>query len=266
MNIENLHQSQPPILIEIQGKIATITLNRPQAYNALSTGLMTAFEAALDKIEKDTQIACVLLKAAGKGFCAGHDLKELIASENQTKRRAIFEQCSRLMLKIQSMPMPVIAGVQGIATAAGCQLVASCDLAIASIDARFATPGVNIGLFCSTPMVALSRAIGRKRAMKMLLDGEFITSTEAENYGLINQVVPVSELDSALLTLAQKITSKSKATLKIGKQAFYRQIDMDISLAYDYCSEVMAINMGYQDAKEGIDAFITKRHPVWKNS
>ncbi len=256
---------QPLLITQREGALATLTLNRPNAYNALSIALMEQFLGTLESLEKDKGVGCIILKAAGKGFCAGHDLKELVAEDNVTKRRAIFNLCSKLMLKLQTIPMPVIAAVHGVATAAGCQLVASCDLAIATDSAKFGTPGVNIGLFCSTPMVALSRAVGRKRAMRMLLEGELIDAHKAEQFGLINEVVPEDQLLSAVQTMADKILSKSRPTVTIGKQSFYRQLDMDTALAYDYCSEVMAINLGQSDAQEGIDAFLNKRNPNWKH-
>lgn len=247
--------------------IATLTLNRPKQYNALSTGLMTEIQAALDAIKDDRSVKVVVLEAAGKGFCAGHDLKEMRAAGNAGDKRAyfeaVFQQCSRMMLSITRLPQPVIAKVQGIATAAGCQLVATCDLAVAAETAQFATPGVNIGLFCSTPMVALSRAVPRKTAMEMLLTGESIDAATAERISLINRAVPAEDLDSVTLEFAQKIAGKSPLTLKIGKEAYYRQIEMDLEQAYSYTSEVMTTNMLARDAEEGIDAFIEKRAPTW---
>ncbi|TQV80424.1 enoyl-CoA hydratase [Denitrobaculum tricleocarpae] len=243
--------------------IATLTLNRPKQYNALSTGLMSEVQAALDDLREDHSVKVAILEASGKGFCAGHDLKEMRAGDGRTYFEAVFKQCSRMMLAITRLPQPVIAKVHGIATAAGCQLVATCDLAVASNDAHFATPGVNIGLFCSTPMVALSRAVGRKTAMEMLLTGEGIDAATAERMGLINRAVPPGELDRITLEYAEKIASKSPLTLKIGKEAFYRQIEMDLEQAYNYASEVMTTNMLARDAEEGIDAFIEKRDPKW---
>lgn len=247
--------------------IATLTLNRPKQYNALSTGLMAEIQAALDALRDDRSIKVVILEAAGRGFCAGHDLKEMRAAGGASDKRAyfeaVFQQCSRMMLSITRLPQPVIAKVQGIATAAGCQLVATCDLAIAADTASFATPGVNIGLFCSTPMVALSRAVPRKTAMEMLLTGESIDAATAERMGLINRAVPVEDLDRVTLDFAQKIASKSPLTLKIGKEAYYRQIEMDLEQSYSYTSEVMTTNMLARDAEEGIDAFIEKREPTW---
>ncbi|WP_282609227.1 enoyl-CoA hydratase [Pelagibius sp. Alg239-R121] len=247
--------------------IATLTLNRPKQYNALSTGLMTEVQKALDNLREDRSVKIVILEAAGKGFCAGHDLKEMRAAGGADDKRAYFEavfkHCSKMMLSIARLPQPVIAKVHGIATAAGCQLVATCDLAVASHSAHFATPGVNIGLFCSTPMVALSRAVPRKTAMEMLLTGEGIDAAKAEQIGLINKAVAEEELDRVVLDYAQKVAGKSPLTLKIGKEAYYRQIEMDLEQAYSYTSEVMTINMLARDAEEGIDAFIEKREPTW---
>ncbi len=243
--------------------IATLTLNRPKQYNALSTGLMSEVQAALDDLREDRSVKVVILEAAGKGFCAGHDLKEMRAGDGRAYFEAVFKQCSKMMLSITRLPQPVIAKVHGIATAAGCQLVATCDLAVATDTTHFATPGVNIGLFCSTPMVALSRAVSRKTAMEMLLTGEGIDAVTAERMGLINRAVPAEDLDRVTMDYAQKIAGKSPLTLKIGKEAFYRQIEMDLEQAYSYASEVMTTNMLAKDAEEGIDAFIEKRDPTW---
>lgn len=253
------------ILYHEQDHIAWVTLNHPKSYNALSAAMIDALQARIDRLNDHSDIAVLIIQGAGKGFCAGHDLKELADIEHITDRRALFEKCSNLMLAIQALPMPVIAGVHGVASAAGCQLVASCDLAFAANDARFGTPGVNIGLFCSTPMVALGRAIGRKHAMKMLLEGELINAADAVSYGLINEAVAPDQLEHKLRESAMKIVSKSRATIKIGKQSFYRQLDMDVALAYDYCSEIMALNLGAPDAKAGIDAFLTKTAPKWSH-
>jgi enoyl-CoA hydratase/carnithine racemase len=253
-----------PILLrhDLDG-IATLTLNRPQARNALSMDLMAALLEALGGIARDASVKVVILAANGPGFCAGHDLKELRSQPRREIYQAVFQCCSKLMLAILSLPQPVIARVHGIATAAGCQLVASCDLALASEDARFATPGVNIGLFCSTPMVALSRAVPRKQAMEMLLTGEMIPAARAREIGLVNRVLPAAGLADATLALARQIAGKSPLTVKIGKEAFYRQAEMDIAAAYAYASEVMTKNMLARDAEEGIDAFIEKREPRW---
>jgi enoyl-CoA hydratase/carnithine racemase len=216
-----------------------------------------------DTVGRDPEIRAVVLAAAGPVFCSGHDLSEMVGHTIR-EYRELFDVCSELMLKIQSIPQPVIAQVQGIATAAGCQLVASCDLAIASEDARFATPGVKIGLFCTTPMVALTRAIGRKRAMQMLLTGEMIDAPTAADWGLINRAVPSSELHGTVCALAQQIASASALTVGLGKQAFYSQIDLDQPKAYAYAKEVMSMNALAEDAQEGISAFLEKRVPCWK--
>ncbi len=245
--------------------IARLTLNRPQHYNALSTGLMAELQDCLDQIAEDPSVRAVIIEGAGKGFCAGHDLKELRGhSGDRHFFQQAFRQCSKLMITLTTLPQPVIAKVHGIATAAGCQLVASCDLALATDGARFGTPGVNIGLFCSTPMVALSRAVPRKQAMEMLLTGEMVTAAEAVRLGLINRAVPEAELDEAVQALAEKVIAKSPLTLKIGKEAFYRQIEYGLVEAYAYASEVMTTNMLARDAEEGIDAFVEKRHPDWQ--
>ncbi len=253
----------PPVLRQDHGGIATLTLNRPAARNALSVGLMTALQAELDAIDRDPAVKVVVLAGAGPAFCAGHDLKEVRSDPRPEAYEALFTQCSRLMMTITRIRQPVIARVHGIATAAGCQLVATCDLAYAADTARFATPGVNIGLFCSTPMVALSRAVGRKAAMEMLLLGDLIAAEEAERIGLVNKIVPAEYLDAAIQTVAAKIASKSPLTLSIGKEAFYRQLELPTEQAYAYASEVMTRNMLAQDAAEGIDAFLDKREPVW---
>lgn len=243
--------------------IAVLTLNRPAARNALSLALMLALETELQAIRQDESVKVVVLAAAGPAFCAGHDLKELRADSSREHYERIFAQCSALMLAITRLPKPVIAQVQGMATAAGCQLVATCDLAVAAAEARFATPGVNIGLFCSTPMVALSRAVGRKPAMEMLLTGEAVTADRARELGLVNRVVPADQLAGETMALAGRIAGKSPLTLAIGKQAFYEQAELGLQAAYEYASEVMVRNMLARDAEEGIDAFLTKRPPVW---
>ena len=246
--------------------VATLTLNRPAARNALSVDLMTALQGALDDISADPAVKVVVVAANGPVFCAGHDLKEVRARPARESHAALFAQCSKLMTSIVRLPKPVVAKVGGIATAAGCQLVASCDLAVASENARFATPGVNIGLFCSTPMVALSRSVGRKAAMEMLLTGELIPAEKARGIGLVNRVVAPEALDAEVAALAGGIAAKSPVVLAIGKEAFYRQLEMDLEDAYAYTSEVMCLNMTKHDAAEGIDAFIEKRAPVWRGA
>ena len=244
--------------------VAWLTLNRPQARNALSIALMQALDAELSAIAGDPAVKVVVIAGAGPGFCAGHDLRELRATPDRASYQAVFAQCSALMQRIVRLPKPVIARAHGIATAAGCQLVASCDLAVAADTARFATPGVNIGLFCSTPMVALSRNVGRKAAMEMLLTGEPVDAIRARDMGLVNRVVPEAELDAAVTALARQIAGKSPLTLAIGKEAFYRQAELPLAEAYAYASDAMVRNMLARDAAEGIDAFLEKRTPAWQ--
>ena len=250
---------------EEKNKIAILTLNRPNQQNALSSELMKALIFKLDEIKDNKNIKVVTLFANGNNFCAGHDLKELKMDKSEKRFKQIFKLCSTLMVKIVKLPKPVIAGVHGIATAAGCQLVASCDLAIASENSKFATPGVNIGLFCSTPMVAVSRNVSRKHTMEMLLMGDFITPSKAKDIGLINNVVKNENLKGETLKAASIIASKSTATVAIGKEAFYKQLEMNIEEAYEYTSKVMSSNMLRQDAQEGISAFIENRNPVWSD-
>ncbi|SDG71905.1 enoyl-CoA hydratase [Roseospirillum parvum] len=256
--------AEPLVLRDDEGGIATLTLNRPQARNALSRALMEALEAELAAVAADESVKVVVLAAHGAAFCAGHDLKEMRAEPGREMYEALFSQCSRLMTAIVRLPKPVIAKVHAMATAAGCQLVASCDLAYAGASARFATPGVNIGLFCSTPMVALSRAVGRKTALEMLLSGRPLSADEAEAAGLINRAVADDELDATVAQMAGTIAAKSPLTLAIGKEAFYRQAEMPLDEAYAYASQVMTENMMARDAEEGIDAFLGKRPPVWQ--
>jgi enoyl-CoA hydratase/carnithine racemase len=255
--------AEPVLLSSSADGVLSLTMNRAPQRNALSIALMTALEEALDAAAKDSTTRVVVISGAGPGFCAGHDLKELRANPGEEFYRRVFAQCSRVMTKVVRLPKPVIARIHGIATAAGCQLVASCDLAVASETAQFATPGVNIGLFCSTPMVALSRAVGRKASMEMLLTGDMVPAVRARELGLINRVVAPADLDKAVSALAQQIVAKSPLTLKIGKEAFYRQAEMGLDDAYAYAAEVMTRNMMARDAAEGIDAFIEKRPPTW---
>jgi enoyl-CoA hydratase/carnithine racemase len=262
---------QTPILLrETVGSIAVLALNRPQARNSLSEGLIAELHAALRDIHDDTSVRAVVLAANGPAFSAGHDMKELTAHRADADRgRAYFAQimtaCSAMMQAIVQLPKPVVAAVQGVATAAGCQLVASCDLAVASEAASFATPGVDIGLFCSTPMVALSRNVPRKQAMEMLLTGEPVSAGTARDIGLINRVVAAGTERDAAIALAQKVAMKSAYTVKLGKQAFYRQAEMSLADAYRYAAEVMTENMMARDAEEGIGAFIEKREPKWQD-
>ena len=253
-----------PILLEEHDRgVLRLTLNRPEARNALSAALMSALTEALCVAAEDPQVRVVIIAGAGPAFCAGHDLREIRRDQRRETYERIFAQCSELMLRIVRLPKPVIAEVHGVATAAGCQLVATCDLAVAAENARFATPGVNIGLFCSTPMVALTRAVGRKAAMEMLLTGELIDAATARAIGLVNRVVAGERLRDAVDELAGKIAEKSAVTLAIGKEAFYRQAELDLAAAYRYAAEVMTTNMLAHDAGEGIDAFLAKRAPVW---
>ena len=240
-----------------------ITMNRPEQRNALSTGLMRELTAELERQSARPECRVIILRGAGPAFSAGHDLREL-TNRTVEEEREIFDVCTRLMLAIQRVPQPVIASVHGVATAAGCQLVATCDLAIASENAKFATPGVKIGLFCSTPMVALSRNIGRKRALEMLLTGKMIDAQTAADWGLVNAVVPADKLDDTVLALGSQIASSSPLILKIGKQAFYRQIDVDQETAYAMMGETMTANAMTCDAQEGMTAFLAKRPAVWQ--
>lgn len=255
---------------QIQGTVGRITLNMPERRNALSLRMMAELADTFEAAEKDGSVRVIVLSANGKAFCAGHDLKELTtAREQEDGGRAFFGKvmntCSNLMQQIVNHPKPVIAEVAGVATAAGCQLVASCDLAVASRSASFATPGVQIGLFCSTPMVALSRNVSRKHAMEMLLTGEMVTSARALEMGLVNRLAEDDELVSVTTALASTIASKSSVTLRIGKEAFYRQIQLPLDEAYEYAAAVMVENMMKRDAEEGIGAFIEKRKPVWRD-
>lgn len=254
--------SEPILLSDIQDGVATITLNRPQARNALSIELMTEVESALARLAADASVKVLVLAANGPAFCAGHDLKQMRGLD-AAGVEAVFTQCSRMMKAIVRFPRPVIARVHAMATAAGCQLVASCDLAYAADTAQFATPGVNIGLFCSTPMVALSRNVGRKQAMELLLLGKPVDAARAESWGLINRALPAAELDGAVAEAAATLAAKSPYTLRVGKEAFYRQAELGLDDAYDYATRVMVENMRAKDAAEGIDAFLGKRHPVW---
>jgi enoyl-CoA hydratase/carnithine racemase len=257
--------TEAPILLrEDRDGIATLTLNRPQARNALSLGLIAALQAELDAIAVDKSVRVVVIAANGPAYSAGHDLKEVRANPARDAYQDLFDRCSKMMLSIVRLPQPTIARVHAMATAAGCQLVASCDLAVAVDHAKFATPGVNIGLFCSTPMVALSRNVGRKQAMEMLLTGSPVSAQQALAMGLVNRVVPEDSLDKTVMELAQAILAKSPSTLAIGKEAFYRQVEMNYDQAYAYAGQVMVRNLETRDACEGIDAFLGKRTPVWQ--
>jgi enoyl-CoA hydratase/carnithine racemase len=250
------------LVASAEGQLGIITLNRPERRNALSLEMMRELIHCLDETAVASNIRAIIIAASGKVFSAGHDLSEMVGRTVADYRR-LFDVCTELMTKIQSVPQPVIAQVQGIATAAGCQLVATCDLAIASDQAAFATPGVKIGLFCTTPMVALSRAVGRKRAMEMLLTGKLVDASTAAGWGLVNRVVPAAELESATRELACKIAEASSFTVALGKQAYYAQIDLDQPKAYAYAKEVMTMNSLAHDAQEGISAFLEKRVACW---
>lgn len=264
----NAPASEPLVLSRREGNVLRLTLNRAKSRNALSAGLMAALQSALDDAAAGSDVRAIVIAAEGPAFSSGHDLKELTAHRRDSDKgrkayEAVFAQCSKLMQTIVRHPKPIVAQVQGVATAAGCQLVASCDLAVASTEARFATPGVNIGLFCSTPMVAISRNVPRKQTMEMLLTGRMVTPEEAVRIGLINKVVHPDALDAETSALAALVASKPVRTVKIGKEAFYRQLEMGLSDAYDYASRVMAENMLEAEAEEGICAFVEKRDPKW---
>ncbi|HUH58683.1 MAG TPA: enoyl-CoA hydratase [Candidimonas sp.] len=252
------------VLADRTDGVLTLTLNRPDQFNALSEEMLTALQAQLDAAASDDSLRCVVLAGAGRAFCAGHDLKQMRATPEQPYYERLFAQCGRVMQTIVNLPIPVIAKVHGTATAAGCQLVASCDLAVSADTAKFAVSGINVGLFCSTPAVALSRNVAPKKAFEMLVTGQFISASDAVDSGLINQAVPLDQLDSAVDALAQAICSKSPVAVRTGKGMFHRQRGMTLDDAYDYAGKVMAKNMMADDVSEGIDAFMQKRHPVWK--
>ena len=259
-----INPDTPCVLHERDGDVVKLTLNRGDKLNPLSEEMLIVLQTELDAIAKDATARLVILAANGKAFCAGHDLKQMRASPSAAYYKKLFDQCSKMMLTIQQMPQPVIARVQGIAAAAGCQLVAMCDLAVASAEATFAVSGINYGLFCSTPSVGLSRNLGRKQAMEMLLTGDFINAQTALDRGLINRVVPAAELDQALAVLAASILTKPSVSIAMGKQLFYRQLEMGIGAAYQLAGETMACNMMDEAALEGVQAFIEKRTPDWK--
>jgi enoyl-CoA hydratase/carnithine racemase len=259
-----LHAADLPILLqETKGGVATLTLNRPKQLNALSEAMLDALVAAFARLADDDAVRVVVVAGNGPAFCAGHDLKEMRGRRDVDYYRALFAKCGRMMQAIIALPQPVIARVHGIATAAGCQLVAACDLAIASEDARFATSGINVGLFCSTPAVALTRNMSRKQSFEMLMTGDFISAEEAASRGLVNEAVPGDALDAAIAALAGRIIAKSPLAVRTGKAMFYGQIEQGVGAAYDYAGEIMAENMMAADAAEGIDAFTGKRAPRW---
>ena len=257
--------SDPLVLREDRGGLATLRLNRPNQANALSEEMIEALQSELDAAGADARVRVLAIAGAGRAFCAGHDLKQMRAHVEPGYYAGLFARCRRLMTTLREIPQPVIAQVHGIATAAGCQLVASCDLAVASSDARFATSGINVGLFCATPAVPLSRDVSRKRAFEMLFTGDFIDARTACDWGLVNRVVPAEELSAAVASLAETIQSKSRVAVETGKRMFQRQLEMTLDEATAYAAEVMARNMLADDAGEGIDAFIAKRAPVWKD-
>ena len=254
-----------PVLLARDARgVVTLTLNRPAAFNSLSEGLLEALQAALEGIAADDTVRAVIIAASGKAFCAGHDLKEMRAAPSLGYYERLFEQCGRMMMTLQRLPVPVIARVHGIATAAGCQLVAMCDMAVAADDARFAVSGVNFGLFCSTPSVALGRNLSRKFAFEMLVTGDFIGAAEAREKGLVNRVVPAARLDEEIESLVARIVGKPRVAIAMGKQLFYRQLEKGIAAAYDDAAQTMACNMMDEGALEGVQAFIDKRAPNWR--
>ncbi|SBT10004.1 Enoyl-CoA hydratase domain-containing protein 3, mitochondrial [Candidatus Accumulibacter aalborgensis] len=254
-----------PYVVRADGEgIATLMLNRGHQFNSLSQGMIAALQGQLDAIAQDPAVRVVVIAGAGKAFCAGHDLKEMRANHDKAFMQDLFRSCGKMMMTLTQMPQPAIARVHGIATAAGCQLVSMCDLAIAADTARFATSGINVGLFCATPGVGLSRNLGRKQALEMLLTGDFIDAQTALQQGLVNRVVAGDALDAEIDKLARSIIAKSSVAIGMGKQMFYKQLEMGLDAAYQYASEVMACNMMTEDAGEGIDAFIGKRKPAWK--
>ncbi len=256
--------AEPYVLNERDERgVVTLTLNRPQQFNPLSEEMMAALQAELDALARDDSARVVILAARGKAFCPGHDLKQLKSRSSLDYYRRLFAQCSKLMLSLQRLPQPVIARVHGIATAAGCQLVATCDLAVAATDARFAVSGINVGLFCSTPGVALSRNLGRKQAFEMLVTGDFIDAETAKARGLVNRVVPASELDAEVGRLAAAIVALPRVAIAMGKELFYRQIETGVEAAYQMAGETMACNMIDNAAQEGVQAFMEKRKPRW---
>jgi enoyl-CoA hydratase/carnithine racemase len=259
-----LQATAPVLLREDRDGIATLTLNRPESYNLLTSEAIAALQQAFDAIGQDEAVRVVVLAAKGKGFSAGHDLKEIRALETQPRIEALFRRCSRMMVSIPRLPQPVIAQVQGAAAAAGCQLVAQCDLAVAADSAKFATPGVTWGFYCSTPGVALGRNLARKHAMEMLLTGEMIDARRALEWGLVNRVVPAAELEGAVRQLAAQIRAKPPATVAAGKRAFYEQLEMGLERAYELAGPVIASSFAHEEGREGMSAFIEKRPPGWQ--
>lgn len=254
------------LLRQDRDAVATLTLNRPDKYNALSTELMDLIQQELDKLAGDSSVRAIVIAGSGKAFCAGHDLREMSDDPSPEAIQALFDQCSRMMVSLTQLPQPVIARVHGIATAAGCQLVAQCDLAVAADHVRFATSGINVGLFCGTPMVAVTRNLPRKQAMEMLLTGEFIDAATAERYGLVNKVVPADKLDQAVWTMAERIAQQGPAFIAAGKRLFYSQIEDGLTAAYQEATRTMVDNMQNDDTRDGISAFLDKRDmPDWQD-
>jgi enoyl-CoA hydratase/carnithine racemase len=266
MNAEAKTLAQGPCVLSAHsGGVATLTLNRPERFNPLSTEMIAVLQAELDSIAADSSVRVIILAAQGRGFSAGHDLKEMRAhAGDKVWKQKLFDDCSRMMMTLTQLPQPVIARVHAIATAAGCQLVSMCDLAVAADTAKFAMPGVNIGVFCSTPAVGVARNIGRKRAMEMLITGEPIDAKTALSWGLVNRVVPAEKLDAEVRHFVDSVLARSPATIKVGKQTFYRQIDRSLEAAYDLASEAMVGNLLLDDAAEGMDAFLEKRPANWR--
>ena len=259
-------QANAPLLVRsTTDAVATLTLNRPRQYNALSAGLLEALHGELDALAADKAVRVVLVTGSGSAFCSGHDLKEMRALATRREVEALFKACSAMMQKLVALPQPVIAVVNGLATAAGCQMVAQCDLAVAASNARFAVSGINLGLFCSTPAVALSRNLGRKRAAEMLFTGDFIDAETAMDWGLVNRVVPSDQLMEAALALASQLKAKPRSALALGKALFYRQLEQPLAAAYEDASCTIAANMDSDVAREGVDAFFAKRPPNWKD-
>lgn len=252
------------VLRDDQQGICTLTLNRPDKFNALSAAMIEALTAQLDAIREDAQVRVVVIKANGRAFCVGHDLKEMREGDDLKLIKQLFSNCGAMMQRLESLPQPVIASVHAVATAAGCQLVAACDLAVASEKAKFAVSGINLGLFCSTPAVALSRNLGRKQALEMLLTGDFIDAATAKSYGLVNQVVPADQLEQAVTTMAEKIAAKPPEAVKMGKELFYKQLNQPLAAAYELANEAITCNFYLEDTLEGVDAFLQKRAPTWK--
>jgi len=263
--LKKVEEGEPILLRDDADGVATLTLNRPAQYNALSEAMLDALQDAFDAIGADKSVGVVVIRGEGRAFCAGHDLKEMRANPSREYYEGLFAKCGRMMTSMQRIPQPVIIRVHGIATAAGCQMVANADLAVASTEAKFATSGIDVGLFCMTPGVALSRNLSRKRAFEMLFTGEFITAETAVDWGLVNYAVAPEELDGKVAELAGRIGAKSQAAIAAGKRVFYRQLEMDMEEAYEFAAREMACNMMFHDAGEGIDAFIEKREPVWRN-